>query len=596
MSSIDEVRRRYARAVNSSDLATIVEDLRVEGSDVSDVEVKRASGGVPESLASTMSAFANTPGGGTIVLGLDEHDNFRSVGVSDPATVQAGIASKARSALEPPVTFDSGVLTFEGSQIVWARIHELDPSMKPCHVKNGPAYLRAYDGDYAIAPTEEQAFLANRTAPVFDRQSVAEASRSDLDEGLVAAFIRQAKTTSSALARFEDDELLRRTGVMAVDGHPTLAGLLSLGAYPQQFFPQLVIQASVTPPSGAAARSLDVRKFDGPIPTMLDDALQWVQRNTRTRIRFGESGDGRDEPEYPVEAIRELLSNALVHRDLGPHALGKPIELRLLPDRIVLANPGGLFGITKAQLGKQPISSTRNALLARICQNVRTPRDARVVELLSDGIRIVLEKVRGAGMVPPQFHDQAVRFTVVMPNHALLSRDELEWLTGLPDSASLSDTQRHALVAMRGGIQWNNRTLRESFPMDSAEARHLLKDLVDRGLAKAVGEKKWRVYELASPTVVGSAVDSSLAPIPRTEEGAQYAAPKERVREALAAGPRSARELTEALGLSRKQVTYALTQLRDDQEVTIVGTRGRGPGTRWSLARIGESPRGDGSK
>ena len=563
-----------------AELSTVIEDLRVEGSDVADVEVKRASGGLPESLAPTMSAFANTPGGGTILLGLDERDGFKSVGVTDAATMQAGVAAKARNALVPPVTFDSGAIDFEGATIVWVRIHELDASIKPCHVKNGPAYLRAYDGDYALATTEEQAFIANRTAPMFDRQAVVEAMRDDLDDNLVGAFIRQARSSSTALDRFDDEELLRRTGVMTAAGHPTLAGLLSLGAYPQQFVPQFVIQASVTPPDDTPVRSLDVRKFDGPIPVMLDEALQWVQRNTSSRIRFGEGGDGRDEPEYPVEAIRELLSNALIHRDLGPYALGKPIELRLLPERMVLANPGGLFGITKAQLGTQSISSTRNALLARICQNVRTPRNARVIELLSDGIRIVLEKVRGAGMVPPQFHDEAIRFTVVMPNYALLSRDELDWVGALPLSGTLSDTQRHALVAMRGGVKWNNRTLRQAFSMDSADARSLLRDLVDRGLVRAVGENRGRVYELANSTDAPNATEEGPAAAGSAREN--QGRPRERIYSALSTGAKSVQELVDELHLTQKQVSYALGQLRDAGAVEIVGSRGRGPGTRWA--------------
>lgn len=568
-----------------AELSALVEDLRIEGSDVSDVEVKRAAGGLPESITSTMSAFANTPGGGTILLGLDEHDGFRSSGVADPAGLQAGVAGKARNALVPPVTFSSGSLPFEGAQIVWIQVNELDSSLKPCRLKGGSAYLRAYDGDYAIAPTEEQAFIANRSNPVFDRDPILGATRNDLDESLVAAFIQQSRSSSSALRQFDDEELLRRTGVMNAEGHPTLAGLLALGSYPQQFFPQLVIQASVTPADGSSARSLDVRKFDGPIPIMLDEALSWVQRNTRTRIRFGDTGHGRDEAEYPVEAIRELLSNALVHRDLGPYALGLPIDLRILPDRIVLANPGGLFGITKAQLGKQFISSTRNSLLARICQNVRTPQNQRVIELLSDGIRIILEKVRGAGMVPPQFHDQAVRFTVVMPNHALLSREELDWVSALPGAATLSDAQRHALVAMRGGVHWNNSTLRRAFPMDSSDARVLLKDLVDRGLAIAVGEKKWRTYELASPVGLGAgtAPVMSAPQEPDKERAGSPDSPRERVELALGQGPRSVRELEAELVLTPKQVTYALGRLRDDGLVRTVGSRGRGPGTRWAL-------------
>ena len=54
------------------DLPTVVADLRRAGGDVTSIEVKAAAGGLPESLTSTLSALANLPGGGIIILGLDE--------------------------------------------------------------------------------------------------------------------------------------------------------------------------------------------------------------------------------------------------------------------------------------------------------------------------------------------------------------------------------------------------------------------------------------------------------------------------------------------------------------------------------------------
>ncbi|MBV9855087.1 MAG: ATP-binding protein, partial [Streptosporangiaceae bacterium] len=63
------------------DLAGIIARLRETGAELEDVEVKRASGGVPESLPSTMSAFANSRGG-VIILGLDERSGFAATGVA----------------------------------------------------------------------------------------------------------------------------------------------------------------------------------------------------------------------------------------------------------------------------------------------------------------------------------------------------------------------------------------------------------------------------------------------------------------------------------------------------------------------------------
>jgi ATP-dependent DNA helicase RecG len=82
------------------ELAEIVADLRAVGVEFEDVEVKRASGGVPQSLPETMSAFANTRGG-IIILGLDERAGFAAVGVSDPAAVRDEVAGAARSKLTP---------------------------------------------------------------------------------------------------------------------------------------------------------------------------------------------------------------------------------------------------------------------------------------------------------------------------------------------------------------------------------------------------------------------------------------------------------------------------------------------------------------
>jgi len=213
----------------------------------------------------------------------------------------------------------------------------------------GKAYLRAYDGDYELSAVEEQAFLANRATPRFDEAAAEGATVADLDEALLADYVNACQASSPALARMSAPDVLFRTGVtVGAERRPSVAGLLQFGIYPQQYFPNCVIQASVAPTSQdpAGTRAADAARFDGPLPLMLDQALRWVQRNTRKRVRFLPDGHGQDEPEYPPQAVRELLSNALVHRDLGPHALAEGITLRLDATQLVLTNPGGLYGLT----------------------------------------------------------------------------------------------------------------------------------------------------------------------------------------------------------------------------------------------------------
>jgi ATP-dependent DNA helicase RecG len=560
-----------------SDIALLVADLRAEGNDVAEVEVKKASGGYPQSLAPTLSAFGNTPGGGLIVFGLDEKAAFEAVGVYEVSGCKQAIAASARNAVDPPLTLSVESVEFEGAEIVVATIDELPASGKPCRVtSSGRAYLRSYDGDYQLSELEEQAFIANRSTPRFDQGPVLGAVREDLDVALVDHYFATATAASSTLQRFDREELLFRTGVLVgPDRVPSVAGLLSLGVYPQQFFPNVVIQASVAPgpedPPGT--RVSDSKKFDGPIPAMLDDAVRWVARNSRSRIRFATDGTGRDEPEYPLEAVRELLSNALVHRDLGPYSLGEATTLRLTGTAMVLSNPGGLYGISVQRLGRSGVTSARNGYLVRICQHVRTVAGGRVVEALASGIPTVLRAVAEAGMVPPRFHDQGIRFSVLMPNHALLAPEDLQWLARIAKGTSLSDTQRHVLSRMRHGEFFTNASLRSGFPMDSRDATRLLADLVDAGLAEAQGERGGRIYRL------GSTLSGRLSLL---DDNSTSTDSESRVLDVLADGPAARRAIQEQTGLTQRQIQYALQSLRESGQVQLDGGRGR----RTSVYRI----------
>ncbi|MGP3966481.1 ATP-binding protein [Streptomyces sp. 6N223] len=559
-----------------SQLPELVAVLRAEGSDLAEVEVKHAAGGFPRSVATTVSAFANTPGGGLLLFGLDEKAGFAASGVYDVTACKAALASLARQALDPPVTFVAETVAFEGTSLVAAEVHEAPSVAKPVRVRaNGRAYLRANDGDYELSQVEEQAFLANRETPRFDQAAVEGASvGGDLDPALVEAYLDSCRRSSASLVRLSDADILFRTGVTTgPERTPTLAGLLALAIHPQQFVPNAVIQASVAPQPGdpPGTRARDAKRFDGPVPLMLDEALRWVARNTRTRVRFGADGHGHDEPEYPPEAVRELLSNALVHRDLGPHALTQAITLKLDPNQLLISNPGGLWGLTVSSLGTVGVSSTRNSYLARICQNVRSGRDRRVIEALASGVPTILASLSAAGMVPPRFHDQGIRFTVRVPNDVLLAPDDLAWLNGITPAGGLSDVQRHALAAMRHGTVWSNKSLREAYPMDSREATAVLTGLVTAGLAEPVGEGGARAYQLASH-------GTRPSPDTATRSPRRYTSRRDNARKILdhltREGPATLVELGAACGLSNRQTQYALDLLREQGDVELLGGRG----------------------
>ncbi|MCP2321075.1 ATP-dependent DNA helicase RecG [Nocardia amikacinitolerans] len=494
------------------DLANLIETLRSTGGDCTDVEVKSCAGGLPQSLTTTLSALANHPGGGTVILGLEEQNNFSPVQLPNYQELKQGLAKKARS-LTPPVQLTIEDAQVDHSPVIVAQVHECSPSAKPCRVQaTGYAYLRGYDGDFQMSAVEEQAFLALRQPSLFDRRPVEGAARSDLDDELIEDFTRNVRSRDRrGLGRFVGDELLKRAGAITSDGTPTVAGLLSLGTHPQQWLPRFVIQAAAeataTDPAGSRVRNQVT--ITGPIPRMLDAAMEWAEQTFDTAVVTRRDGTVIDVPAYPLVAFRELIANALLHRDLDHWSSGTAVEVRLRRDRLVVTNPGGLHGITLDRLGKDVVTSARNMWLVNICQYLRAPDSGgRVIEALATGIPTIAQSLEEAGLPPACYADGGIRFTAVLkskpqrPQQAALREALREnWSSGpglvRPESIRLrSRTQQQILELLERGPRTMS-DLRAALGLSTSGIRKALTALRAAGdIERIGGPGRATVYQL----------------------------------------------------------------------------------------------------
>jgi len=467
----------------AENLDDLVRTLRASGGDSTSVEVKAAGGGLPQSLTASLSALANLPGGGTLILGLDERSGFRPVPLADPQALKQGLAGKART-LTPPVSLSISDGIVDGLPVIVAQVHECDPSAKPCRVTAGNvAYIRGYDGDFPLSDLEIQGFLAARRPPLFDRQPVDGATADDLDPELVASYLATVRERdATGLGRFDDDaELLRRAGVIMAGGQPTVAGLLALGVHPQQFFPRFVIQAAAEPlpEDPPEVRARNQITITGSIPRMLDAALDWARRTFDTTIVANPDGTVTDRPAYPLVAFREIIANALIHRDLDHWSQAFAIEVRLRRDRLVVTNPGGLYGITVDRLGRDAVTSARNGLLVAICQHVRSSSaGGRVIEALASGIPTIAHELSTHGLPQAQYIDTGIRFTVLLRRPAGM----------LTAAASLTATELRVYDALAAGPR-SVAELETALGMTRPNIRKALRALRNRGLVDQDGGK-----------------------------------------------------------------------------------------------------------
>ena len=334
------------------DLQLALAQMELHRGDTLSLEAKTFSEYSADALGPTLSAFANLPGGGSILLGVSENDGVSVVGVDDAHALIQNAVSQARKGFSTEIRVEAGTFTIDGRTVAVLNVNEVPANEKPCRWNKGKkSYIRQYDGDYAMSPQEEQQLLLRHGRPREDSKPVDGSSRADLNADLVAAFTSSVRRSTSRLADVDDDVILYRMNIVTGDGRLTTAGLYALGEYPQQFIPSLSITAAVHLPRSSGSRLRDLAHLSGPLPVLLEDAMAWVERNTSGTVTYREDGHAIDVPEIPMPAVRELIANALVHRSLSPTTHGRRVDIRLSRDRLVIASPGGLYAVTTSQLG-----------------------------------------------------------------------------------------------------------------------------------------------------------------------------------------------------------------------------------------------------
>ena len=462
-------------------LLALITQMRAHGGDFTEVEVKRGTGGCPN-VAETLCAFGNMPDGGLIVVGLDESHGFAPVGVLDPAAIEQGIAAQARNGIVPPVSVSFETVMCQGVPIVAAFVAGLPMSVRPCRVY-GRAYLRQADGDYVMSPQEEQQMMALRDRPRYDAVPVPGTSVDDLDQRLTGMFLRNARSSSRRLADLDDATVLRRKGVVEPEGSRlSVAGLYALGQYPQQFAPNLAVTAAVVTAPGSPDRLYDLAHLDGPIPDLLDGCVEWLRRNLPGGVRVASDGHNYDHPELPMPALRELVANALVHRDLGPNTQSKRVEIRLRDDRLVISNPGGLWGVSREQLGLPGAKSAVNEYLYDICTLTSTSEGARVIEGEGGGIGEAQRSLAAWPADPPIFVDKAVSFT------AIIMRPRIRPRNNAPALDAKSSTIHNILAALAAG-PLDRETLAQHCGITPSQVRYALARAIKQGQVMMTGKQ-----------------------------------------------------------------------------------------------------------
>lgn len=410
-------------------LKKLINDVITKKAESQTIEIKSAEHGCPTRLFDTLSSFSNQDDGGIIIFGIDEKDNFAIKGVYDAQDLQKKVTEQCKQ-MEPAVRALFTMCEIGEKILVSAEIPGVDISDRPVFYKGvgriKGSYIRVGESDEPMSEYEIYSYEAFRKRIRDDIRIVEGAKIQLFDEKRMAEYLSRVKSERRNLAdNVSDDEILELMGVTS-DGTPTLAGLMTFSKYPQTYFPQLCITAVALPGTEMGEtgtdgeRFIDNKRITGAIPDMLEEAVEFVRTNSRTKTIIDDNGKRVDKNEYPIKAVREAILNALVHRDYSIYTENTPIRIEMYRDRMEVTNSGGLYGkISIDALGKVH-PETRNAALANMLELLN------ITENRYSGIPTMRREFLNAGLPAPNFSVIHGEFKVVMRNGYLNNSGSME--------------------------------------------------------------------------------------------------------------------------------------------------------------------------
>lgn len=418
--------------MQSNELLEMIDFVQRIQSETDGIEVKSAHQDCPKRLYDTLSSFSNSEDGGVILFGLDESQSFRKTGVYNAHDLMQKVGEQCLQ-MEPQVRPLFTMIEEDGRTFVGVEIPPIDITERPCYYKGKGifkgSYVRVGDADHPMTDYEIYSYEAYRKKYEDDIRPVSRATLQDLNKTLLERYMQRLKEEKPNLSQLSEARIQELMSITRNE-KITLSALFLFCSFPQAFYPQLGIIATVIPglqmgeETTDGIRFIDNKRIDGPLPQMLEDTLAFVMKNMRHATRIDPiTGLRNDKTEYPMKAVRECVLNALVHRDYSIHTEGMPIQLIMFQNRIELINPGGLYGrISIDQLGKIQ-ADTRNPVLANAMELMG------FVENRYSGIPTIQREMRVNGLPEPQFSEIRGSFCVKLYNEASIANPKKERTT-----------------------------------------------------------------------------------------------------------------------------------------------------------------------
>lgn len=437
-------------SMNLKKITTRIEEALKQSSESDEIEFKDARGGLSTDIWKSISAFSNSSGGGLIIFGIREDRQKHSidvVGGLEIATLQEKIVSLFQEKMKNAGSYRIKPINYKGSDLLVLEIEETSKEHKPCYnndlgLPNG-AYIRVGNVNKKITEEEMRAFL--RFSPQYKYDKITtEFGKEVLSEAKLESFLKKSANRTKRKNTGVNTKLLRNLGILVKSNmgkdFVSLAGfLIFCQDVPQKIDPynRYKIRCVRYAGKNVATEIIDKQDIIGTLDVLIEDTLKFVLRNISLKAQI--VGAKRKETyQFPEKAIREVVANAIIHRDY--QITGTYVQINIFSDRIEISNPGTLPpGLTVENLKDSQFS--RNEVIARIMN------DLDYMEEFGRGIDLVYSFMKEWGLVEPLFKNKSNTFKVTLlgDEYSELNKRQVKMWYQMQDEGSITARTAHLM-------------------------------------------------------------------------------------------------------------------------------------------------------
>ena len=355
---------------------------------------------------------------------------------------------------------------------------------------------------FGIVPTSDENLIAEQTIEAtseFESQSLVRVRWKELDHDMARRLVAAAEDRKTEDVSSEET----LSGVMlrglvwreseSGEYYATAAGVVLLARDPSAVYPQCRMLADAYRSSEPDGEPRDHEDIRGPMPLVIERAIAFIDRNTRhPMIVMGLNRVRLDE--YPVEALREGLVNAVAHRQYED--AGRKIMLEVFSDKVIISSPGlppSPITLSSLRKGKYKPCS-RNPVLAQCLSYFHR------IEERGSGFRRMREQMLNHGLEVPLIGTDTGYFQVTFRGPGddidrLRVPDQLLLVTPAME-AQLNERQREMIQLLVQGKELTSRECEAEFGVTRAVTSVDFRKLVAMGLAEKVGAGRSTRYRL----------------------------------------------------------------------------------------------------